>query len=182
MEEKPREEFEKDIIPEDDMPIKEGLSKPPELVRKAPMFKPQPALAASDRLTMKVMVYHERYDEDPYPIDPLSGASWMLEFQEQPYSREMVVGEEWTPIDLHWLKDKAGLLVFQIRGQRFHIQPTEEEREKLEKQVLHVSYGDDPGFIVRRGLPFPFMPVEPDKVVMRSAFGKIRVRVTVFPR
>lgn len=143
-----------------------------------------------DKLTVHVIVYHQNPGEDPFQRTSI----WdrRLKSGDQPYQRRLTIGQEWTPLDLGWIKEPGYILLENRAGRREPENPTEERKAEIASMVLDVGFFAylDPGsgpamvpsLVVRPGGAQPFELYEGARVYLRSAYGSIPVNVYVFPQ
>lgn len=106
---------------------------------------------------------------------------------EQPYTRDLTLGETWTPLDLGWLNGKAGWVdIANQEGRRWERGPTDDERAAVARKVIEVSstplVDNLPEWEVAPGRSHAGAPVRPLFVRCRPGGGSVRVVVTAFPR
>lgn len=134
-------------------------------------------------LSAVFMIYHQQSGESPTAVD----GRWSrgMEGDEQPYSRKVVLGEDWQPIDCGWCKDGAGYVVIEnLEGKNLQAQPTPEERRAISERVVEIGFGENPAacLFVLPGESHPLSPTDASEIVLRCRKGKAKATVTVYPR
>jgi hypothetical protein len=131
-------------------------------------------------LTVVETVYHHHPSLTPLTTD--NRFTRHISTDEQPYSRFVVVGEEWQPIDYGWLKDKPiGMMVIENCPPQLMTHPTLEEKRVLDAAVIEV--GLPPFAQVLPGESCRFHPHESvlNNLRIRCRQGNTRCRVTLIP-
>jgi hypothetical protein len=144
-----------------------------------------------DLLTVIETVCFRPYMDESFVVD--SRFSRRLETSEQPYQRlhhkgGAVATEQWKQLDFGWLKENTGMIsITNDEGTFYEVNPTEEEREDVEKRVIEVGYqslNDIQDFVwfVPPGEDFRGSPSHPSRLWIRCQHGEARFTLTVFPK
>jgi hypothetical protein len=88
-------------------------------------------------ITVVETVYYQRPGGQTLPYQ--SSYSRFIENDEQPYSREVKLCEEWVKLDKGWL-EVAGLLHIQNVPERFSRQPSVQERESAAAKIIDIAF------------------------------------------
>jgi hypothetical protein len=111
-----------------------------------------------------------------------------LKSDEQPYIRQLTIGEDWQPLDLGWVKNPSMIIIENREGSFMQVQPTREEREEAAKKVVEIGIRNGeteatwPDWLVRPGENFRGSPSFIDtKIEIRCQHGKAKVTVNIFP-
>lgn len=131
------------------------------------------------RMTVVDSVYFQPPHEEATVTD--CRFSCELESDEQPYQRQMKVGETWQPLDRGWLDSAAMLVVRNDEGRFTQEQPTREDRAKAAAKVVVLAFGDRPAVLVRPGRSARFEPNLLEEITLRCESGTARVTVTLIP-
>lgn len=92
----------------------------------------------SSRLIVVETVVHRRNTAGPVGVS--FSSCRLLETDEQSYTRELRVGEEWVPIDLGWLQERVSVVVVENLGEDPPATiPNEEEKARRESRVLEIG-------------------------------------------
>lgn len=178
-------------IPPEELPFPPEASRIPSLeeaelldVRQSP-DKRDPKLLNS--VSIKELVYHRTPNGQTLPIESIFNTP--LEVEEATYSRPGgKVGEEWTPIDLGWVGENAGMIVIQnLSGKNLQRQPTKEEKAEIDKKVIEVgiSFGKEVPDRFTLVLPkqnFRWNLIPELTYSLRSQSGRIDFNLYVIPR
>jgi hypothetical protein len=157
------------------------------------------------RLTVVQQVYYE--NEDGATQLATLPFTQTLESEEQPYSRTIKVAQEWTPIDLGWLKKgnngsnpnsisdlnfKASLFcIINMEGRHGSVMPTEEELADTKSRIIDIGveytsiHLPKPvivpfGYILPRGT-LPIAPISLDRYYVRCRKGIAKVKYSIVP-
>lgn len=155
---------------------------------------PNPAIAASnevipvekrevaDRVTVVETVYFNNHNDQP--ISYQSGFACELETkEEQPYIRHSKAGEEWQPLDMGWLNDKAGIVVVQNEeGKNPPVKLSDAEKESLAAKVLEVSSSKIDSFVLLLPPGESLRIRTLSQLSIRSRSGKTKFVVCAMPR
>lgn len=145
-------------------------------------------LKECDRLTAQLAIHHEHCGEPPVQVQ--AHFSIPLKTVAQPYQRRMRVDVDacFVEVDLGWLKDNVGYIIIENRaGAPALVNPTDEERERITRQILTLYHKGQDGIqtsifeIPPRGM-FVGIPRWPDRLFLRSEEGLINATVTIMPR
>lgn len=92
-----------------------------------------------DRITVVETVYHQSALSGETTVVE-SRFSRKLETVDQPYKRQLVATEVWTPLEFGWLEKGVSVFVVQNEaGKHLQKQPTEEEKKEIDQQVLLIG-------------------------------------------
>ncbi len=159
-------------------------------------------VAMKSRLAIVETIYHQAPGESPTSLPPLR-SSWWLQSDEQPYLRELTVGEEWTKLDTGWIGEQVGLLVIRNKEGLFtQVKPTEQERREAEAKIIEIGYQQpDPGeqrnmfSPPKHSIVIPIAEIDPGRDIrltpcislipglrIRCRTGKAKLSLGVFPR
>lgn len=139
------------------------------------------SLQDQDRATVRVELIHEHWGDQPF--SEAAGFSCGLEGIEQPYSRRLVVGEEWAPIDFGWIDRPGYILVKNLEGGLAKVNPTEGERADIAARVVLIGYEGKPLWEIPPQESFgPVKCIGKEGLVWRCASGRASVRVAVLTR
>ncbi len=135
-----------------------------------------------NRLTVVETVYHQTATGEPDSI--ASSFFRELDSDEQPYRRKTKVGEEWTPLDLGWIKEAGMLVICNDEGKGLTKIPTPEEKEELAKKVLLLGFAIEGchfgAFRILPGESFRGSPTT--NLYLLSCYGVTRFTVYAIPR
>lgn len=147
-------------------------------------------------LTIVQNIYHQQ--EGMQPIHVESRISRKLSSDEQPYVRQLKVGEIWTPLETGWLGECSILVIKNNEGRFTDKLPTPEQVEEAESKVLEIGFSTrgpsplnpksiEPEVIIGalEILPRESHPIHPIalwSVYIRSRKGETRYSVTIIPR
>jgi hypothetical protein len=143
---------------------------------------PVHALLTQDRLTARLDVTHESYNQQA--VAHGSRFSEMLLSREQPYQRRIRLNKTINLFNKSWIdQSEAGLVVIENVVESFpQRNPTEEELEEIASGVVLLKVS---GYTVARVSPGKFTVIEPDHQVgidMSPATDKeLLVNLTIFP-
>ena len=138
------------------------------------------------RLVTVGTVYHQRPGRQPAQV----GIRWVRQMasDEQPVSREIVIGEAWQPIEAGWLKDVGYLVLANEEGKWTQTIPTEQEKIAAAGKVVEVGmvgYEGDPVrrtcFLVLPGETLPCTPSCLSLLCLRCRTGQARCTLTLYP-
>lgn len=155
-------------------------------MRMPDSIPPRPAVA---RLTVVETVYHQAAPNDPTCTEARFGR--VIESDEQPYKRQIVVRERWDELDLGWLKGKPiGQLILSNAPTNWQRWPTPEEKAEAEARVVEITHVEPDEAIERFAAPFArvrpgescrFEPVDPGALRVRCRSGETRATLTLIP-
>jgi len=131
------------------------------------------------RLVISETVYHQNHDADPTSAD--SCFSRTLASDEQPYSRRVVIGEAWQPLDCGWVEQASMLVLANQEGRFVQVIPTQAERDTMAAKIVEVGYGDMAAWLVRPGESFRAEPADLKAIRVRCRSGSAKCQLTVFP-
>lgn len=136
-----------------------------------------------DRITVLLNIHHETCEDQPKSV-PLS-ETFRLHSQEDMVSRKLTLRAEegWKGINLAWLTGVSLIAIENRVGYGLRMNPTEEEREAMERRSLlvRVGQGDKAQWIVK---PKRFIVAEPadvTQVFLRAAEGVVTFNLHLFP-
>ena len=137
-------------------------------------------LAKSDRVTVRLDVFHEQLGENPVPFS--AAFSRMLDFKSEAYIRKITAEPEEAVLGLGWIKpEKVGYIVIENRaGIGLQENPTAEEMEKLKQSFVRIAYkGDKHGWLIHPfgGLFFAIPENGSDLVIQSLTDESIRVNL-----
>lgn len=141
------------------------------------------------RITVVEHVYYQ--DGEGQPIAISNGWSRTLtSIDSQPYSRHLKVTEDWTPLDLGWLKDSPISLIIlsNEEGKNLERNPTLAEREAISKRIVEVAYTGshdlgriEPDSYFLPGESVRLHPLTSSTIHLRCSSGTAKVNLTIFP-
>lgn len=121
------------------------------------------SVPAPSRLISTGWIYHQRTGQEPQGWS--FGWSLPLDNDEQPYFRELTVGEEWRPLDHGWL-DSASRVCFWNRGE----------------SVLEVACDGSPPFAkIDPGSSTSFSPTDVTALRVRARQDQTRFDLLLIP-
>jgi hypothetical protein len=135
------------------------------------------------RLNVIECVYFQSPLHEPTCIETRHGR--FLDTEEQPYSRRMLVGEEWTPVDTGWIGEECGLLVVRNHELRRVRIPTRDEQAEDATRVVEVNFEGLPdaySWLVLNGESMRGLPRSTKGLKVRCRHGSTAITVTLFPR
>ena len=142
---------------------------------------PIPAMRA--RLVVVESVYHQMPDGQPTTAQAPPHVC-ELETDEQPYARKYKATEEWRPLDCGWL-DRASMLHVVNEEGRFLVQPTDAEREEVNRKVIELAVSVQGSLTPFAEIPphetARFRPVDPKALRVRCRHGATKFTLTLFP-
>ncbi len=105
----------------------------------------------------------------------------LLKTKEEPYCRTRVtVGEEWTPVDMGWVKS-PGMVVIKNRETKFGVVPTPEQKEEAAGKVVELSFlPEGPAHIIIYPKETQPLSVARDGLWMRCRHGTTTCSLEVF--
>lgn len=153
-----------------------------------------------NRLVVIHTVYFQAHGFQP--LQPVEARyERLLDTPEQHYGpRQMVIGEEWEPIDQGWFKDApvGSLVLHNLEGKFLQRVPTEAEKRDMESRVLEIAV-IHPSEMGKQGMwdpprqgPLSFASVRPGEdcrfepthlpcLLLRCRKGKAKCTLTLFP-
>lgn len=164
----------------EDQPVPVLEETPVKLISKGP---PKNVLETKDRMTVQFMAHHEHHGEQPHSVQV--GYSAFLEGMEQPVSRRLQVGPEWSAINTEWLQSPGAILLQNKTGKVTIVQPSPEELAVQALQVLEVCLEEGEAAAKLLVRPGGFLFIEPERasgVRMRCQSGTAPVTVNVYPK
>ena len=140
-------------------------------------------IQTNDRITFTGQFYHHSWGEQPTTI-PIR-CQRLLRHKIQPVPRRVVISARDTEIDTQWIKDlsQVGYLIIENRTGAGMLQnPTLEEKEKLEEQILLVRFkGAKKGCKVRPGMYFIAEPEDISELILRAADEPVNINYWILP-
>lgn len=136
------------------------------------------------RITVVGTVYYQPAFGDPSSVHVRY--SVLGTEDEQVYTRDLKVGEDWQPIDYGWVKRPGMVLVGNARVE-LNVKPTEEQRKELDARVLQLGIAGGcedvyPFQDVPPGTSYPVTPPDFSLLRVRCLKGTVRFTVHVIPR
>lgn len=139
-------------------------------------------IVRKSRIVLKDVIYYQTTGSQPTSVT--KGATRPISSDEQPYSRRVVVDEDWKALDTGWLPEVSTVLVENVKEPR-QVVPTKAE-ESLEKaKVLEI------GIMVEsesRVYSFAFVPIGESlrinptaKLYVRCRKGSTKIAIDAFP-
>ena len=145
-----------------------------------PIIGPIPAMRA--RLVVVESVYHQSPDGQPTSAE--GAYARQLDTDEQPYARKCKATEEWRPLDCGWL-DRASMLHVVNEEGRFLVQPTDAEREEVNRKLIELAVSVQGSLTPFAEIPphetARFRPVDPKALRVRCRSGAAKFTLTLFP-
>jgi hypothetical protein len=149
----------------------------------------EPTLKASKykaRLTVTETVFHQPLDGDP-TAGPHTPYTILLDTDEQPYLRHGRVGQEWTKMDVGWIKG-CSMLCLSNEGIKMPPgQPTEGQRTDAASRLLEIGVTNDmidmvvPFAQLPPGQSLRFPPYDLGTLMIRCGNIETRYILTLFP-
>lgn len=145
-----------------------------------------PLLGSKDRITSVMDIHYEHRGDKPVTVSGRNSLTTQ-NFDIEPYSRKLKLGQEWHTVSADWITPDIGgfVCVENLEGKNLPNLPTQEEREDINKRIIEVVIGT-PGeketLEVLPGWPFVFLPTDLSKVKLRARHGQIRCRLVIYPR
>jgi len=137
-----------------------------------------------NRFTYVLNVYHEQHGEEP--VGDRLAVSCDLDLNAESYQRRQIIGEDWSPLDLGWMKpEDVGYVLIQNReGTGYQpVVPSDEELLDVGRRILYVGNpGDSAGWLVPPRHFLLSMPIDVSVLRMRCTHGRAKVRTAVYPR
>jgi hypothetical protein len=145
-------------------------------------------LAVNDKrrnmLTVLHTVHHHLAGEQPRSVQLSYNKS--LTVEQEVYSRGQLATEDWQSIDFGWFEpSEVGFIVVEnLEGKHFQVNPTEHELEQLNKRVIELTHRG------QEELPWPIPPKESfvaatehaDKLILRCRNKQAKFRLTLYPK
>ncbi len=144
---------------------------------------PSPPKEIRNRVTIVETVSHQVSGQEAESLTCQS--AYEVASDEQSYKRHLRIGETWTPLDLGYLADEAGLIVLQnTEGKGLRVIPTEEQKAATAAKVLELcgAPNDVACWLIHPGRSFRGFPENPKKLFLRSQSGELRCTIFVTPR
>jgi hypothetical protein len=119
--------------------------------------------------------------------------------EEQPYSRDLKIGEEWQAIDTGWITKVGLFVIFNKEGRNLSIQPTPEEKTAIKNRIIEIGVLVNENNSIRdmhcdnkmikpiiilkilAGETQQLTPVQMDQLVFRCKNGEAKCTITVLP-
>ena len=138
-------------------------------------------LKNNDRLTIITQIHHDHTGRPTFSGEVRFDR--VLETVDQPFHRELEVGEEVTQIEAHWIKRVGHLLIENVTGKVIQLQPSDAEKKETAKKIVRVSFGLDcvNGILIRPSSGYVFEVEDFSSVWIKSLFGKAQLNVYLFP-
>lgn len=133
-----------------------------------------------DRLTVVEYVYHQQMGREASMFE--SRFSRALGDHEQPYERQVTVGEDWQSLDCGWV-ERVGMLVLRNEeGRHMQLNPTAEERRAIAGRVVEIRTKDQPAaWLVHPGESLRACPADAAGLEVRCQAGEARVTIHAIP-
>lgn len=132
------------------------------------------------RITVVESVYYALDGRDPVECHGEYSAKTMSD--QQPYVKQITVGEDWMPIDLGWLRSVGEIHVANRAGTGLQKVPTDAERAVTNAKVLQIAgYGNVPIALARAGRTARFEPCDATTLKIRCLCGETECIVSLFP-
>lgn len=147
-----------------------------------PVFPiPQPVIA---RITVLDTINYVPVSGATLPVQ--TNYNRLLKTDEQPYTRNCRIGEQWVKLDSGWLTEASQLKVSNEEGRFPVVYPTQEERAESMERVVEIGLciAADPPVrfaLIRPGESCRFEPADLSRLYLRCRKGTARVTVTVIP-
>jgi hypothetical protein len=134
------------------------------------------------RLTVVENLYHQPTEGFPaMAFGDASRFSRELQSDEQPYERHRVAKETWEPLDCGWI-ERCGMLMVRNDEGHFSVNPTQEQRAKVARRVLVVSFGESEDAILLPPLETcRFYPADVKQMQIRCREGTARYTLYLIP-
>lgn len=144
---------------------------------------------ARSRLAVVASVYHQQAGgEQPTQV---TTRFWReLSCDEQPYVRQLRLGQEWQHLDPGWVTQPGGYLVLSNEEGHFRsVNPTDAERDDAMSRVVEVATCDQkhpasdlvPDWLVRPKESMQGTPASLGRLWARCRRGTARVTLTILP-
>lgn len=183
-----QDEVQKDIT---QMTAEQLLARAKRNRKEKPGEKPEgiSALDAGDRVTLVCTAHHQSHEHGI--ATATASGDRIIATRQEPWGRKLKVSDKaWMPIPIGWLSEAeggegAGLICLENRiGLRPLVNPTPEEKETYERQLLYVSFdhGEHTHLIIRPRTMIPLEPFQLEGMCIRCAEGTIPVQIDVFPK
>ena len=145
------------------------------------VFQAQQKIDTRVRLTIIEQLYHQVPEEEAQSYRVTY--TRLINSDEQPFSRYITLKEnEKIPLDCGWVESPPSLVIIEnLAGKNLLQIPTEEEKEEITQQVIHVLFGEsEKGIIIRPGEFLKMEPEDTDSIYLLSP-KKTKINLTVFP-
>lgn len=151
--------------------------------RPRPGTRPKEPPPNKPRLTVLDTIYYQAPGDDPVAFK--GPFARLLESEEQPCIRKLVVGEPWQAVEGLWLS-AAGLLgVRNDEGTFTGVIPTPEQRQEVAARIVEVGVVDVERVtrfaFLRPGESCRFEPADMAALRLRCQRGQAKVTVAAFP-
>lgn len=137
-----------------------------------------PDRANRPRVTAHMTINYEDFEEEARGIG--RNFSMFTNDKEQPYDRNIKVGEEWTELDFNWVESVGAVMVINDTVGKRQVKPTEEEIAEEMEMTLEIAIGKTsnkmPFTIPPRGFQ-PFWMEEDAPIFLRCRKGTAKVRL-----
>lgn len=153
---------------------------------KDPEVAPKPQ--AHDRIVVVESVHHIPAQGEAVTVESKFSRECLT--KEQPYiRRNQVATQEWSLVDLGWIKTPGMVVLANDEGRHFQTAPTNEQREELSRKLLLVKLVRDVNqqtcgtwFLVPPGESMRGLPAIGCLLMVKSATDDgVRYTVTAFP-
>ena len=146
-----------------------AVGKEQRVVQNIVKFNPQ----IHDRVSANLHLYHQQDFETPYGVNPIFSSVYN-KTDEQPYERTHFIDESVQQLDVGWLKDQkiSFILIENLSGKQLLKQPTKEERDELEKQIIFYGPENNLCFQIKPKQFNLISPVDGETLFIKSNHGK----------
>jgi hypothetical protein len=104
---------------------------------------------------------------------------------EQPYERHLTATEEWKPLDMGWISRCGQLLLRNDEGNRYLVNPTEQEKAETAKKVIEVAflhgYDERDALLVPPRESMRVYPKDASRLIVRCQKGKAHYTLALLP-
>ena len=140
------------------------------------------------RITVVEHLYHYA-DEQSQPTSIESIFTRHLKSDEQPYIRILKLTEDWIPLDKGWVEEVGTIVIKNMEGTRYTVNPTDEERKVVESRIVEIGYHNS----LSLNLATAFQLVPPQEssgritpadwfsLRVRCRSGVAKITLTVYP-
>ena len=139
---------------------------------------------AVDRLTCQLMIAHEHFGANPFPITGTFAD--LLETREQVFHRRTKVTKEWKNIPIGWFDEaQSGLLIIenQLKKALFGLSPEEQVKAKSRVVFLQYEGSSFPQWLIRAGRFHIGEPINLEMLQVRTDSEEpVEISVYVIPR
>lgn len=147
-------------------------------------------LPARPRLTIVETISHQQPNGQPTSVDSRFGR--YLQSGEEPYTRKVMVTQNWEPLDCGWLDEASIVSIVNNEGRFTQVQPTQEQRELVEARIVEIGCRPELSEdarpyatfgLVRPGESYRGEPaVSLKSLMIRCRSGQAKCTITIFPK